>query len=343
MTSRTLLVAAGAAAVLALAGCGEKHAAEAPPPAAATGERLVVRQAMIADLKPVSATVTTKDMAEARARIGGTLVKLNVKAGDAVRRGQVIGVVSDQRIGLETRAYDAQAAAAEAQNAQAQAELGRIRDLYEHGVYAKARLDQAEAAAKGAQGTLNAARAQRAASAETGAQGTILAPADGRVLRADVPPGSVVTPGQSVATVTAGKVLIRVELPEGDAHGLAAGQTLDVASQDLGPAVTKAVVVQVYPAVTAGKVTADLDAPGLDGRLIGQRVALSVRLGQRPAIVVPRRFIVTRYGVDYARIAAQDGSAADAPVQVARTPGSDQVEVLSGLSPGDVIVAAGAA
>jgi RND family efflux transporter MFP subunit len=335
--------AAAGAAILAVAGCGERHAAEAPRPAAATGERLTVRQAMIADLKPVSATVTTRDMAEARARIGGTLVRLNVRAGDTVRRGQVIGVVADQRIGLETRAYDAQAAAAEAQAVQAQAELGRIQDLYDHGVYAKARLDQAEAAAKAAQGNLKAARAQRAASAETGAQGVILAPSDGRVLRADTPPGSVVSPGQSIATVTSGRVLVRIELPEADARDLRAGQSLDIASQDLGPAVARATVVQVYPAVSAGKVTADLEAPGLDGRLIGQRVALSVRLGQRAAIVVPRRFIVTRFGVDYARVLTAGGAAADAPVQVARIAGSDQVEVLSGLNPGDVIVAPGAA
>jgi len=343
MIARIGFVAAAGAVVLALAGCGGEHAAEAPRPVPAKGERLTVRQAMVADFKPVSATVTTRDMAEARARIAGTLVKLNVRAGDSVRRGQVIGVIADQRIGLETRAYDAQVAAAQAQNVQAQAELGRIRDLYDHGVYAKARLDQAEAAAKAAAGNLNAARAQRAASAETGAQGAVLAPADGRVLRADTPPGSVVMPGQSIATVTAGRVLIRVEVPEGDAHGLAAGQTLELASQELGPAITRATVVQVYPAVTAGKVTADLEAPGLDGRLIGQRVGLSIRLGQRPAIVVPRRFITTRFGVDYARVVTAGGAAADAPVQVARTPGSQDVEVLSGLNPGDVIVAAGAA
>ena len=103
--------------------------------------------------------------AEARARIGGTLVRLNVREGDFVRRGQVIGVVSDSRLGFEMRAYAAQASAAQAEAVRAQADLGRIRDLYQHGVYAKARLDQAEAAARAARGSLDAARAQTAASA----------------------------------------------------------------------------------------------------------------------------------------------------------------------------------
>ena len=163
----------------------------------------------------------------------------------------------------------------------------------------------------------------------------------GRVLRADTPPGSVVSPGQSIATVTCGRVLIRIELPEADARDLRAGQGLDIASQDLGPAVAKATVVQVYPAVTAGKVTADLEAPGLDGRLIGQRVALSVRLGQRAAIVVPRRFIVTRFGVDYVTI-ERAGSGIEVPVQRGRAAPrpdmTDGVEILSGLRPGDRLV-----
>jgi len=100
--------------------------------------------------------------------------------------------------------------------------------------------------------------------------------------------------------------------------------------------------VQVYPDVSAGKVTADLAAPGLRSDLVGQRVRVRLQIGRRTAIVVPRRFIVTRYGVDYARVVARDGSAADAPVQTAPGPDPGEVEILSGLSPGDVIVAPGA-
>ena len=47
----------------------------------------------VADLKPIPATLTTRDMAEARARISGVLVSLAVKEGDMVRQGQVIGFV----------------------------------------------------------------------------------------------------------------------------------------------------------------------------------------------------------------------------------------------------------
>ena len=203
--------AAVVAAVAVLAACGARHETAAPTPV--KGERYVMRLQTVPDLKPVAATVTSRDIAEARARIGGTIVKLNVKEGDLVRRGQVIAVVADDRIGLETQAYEAQVQAASAQNVNAQAELTRTRDLYAYGVYSKSRLDQVEAAAKAASGALSAARAQRAASAERGAQGAIIAPSDGRVLKADVPKGTVVVPGQSVATLTSGPLVLRVEFP----------------------------------------------------------------------------------------------------------------------------------
>jgi RND family efflux transporter MFP subunit len=341
MKPSSLAPAAAALALLALGACGGKPASE-PRPQTVAGERYVVRQVLVPDLKPVAASVTTQHMAEARARIGGTLVRLNVKEGDLVRQGQAIGLVVDQRIGLETRAYDAQVGAAQAEADRAQADLARTRDLYDHGVYAKARMDLVEAQAKAAAGALGAARAQRAASAESGAQGAILAPADGRVLQIETPAGSVVAPGQGVASLTAGAVVVRIEAPEADMHALKVGQTLSASLDDPAQPTIAAVVAQIYPAVAAGRVTADLAAPGLGAQFVGQRVRVSLPIGQRPALIVPARLVATRYGVDYVRLLGNDGQAGDAPVQTAPTADRGTVEILSGLAPGDVLTAPGA-
>jgi len=332
---RVWAIAAGVAA-LALSGCGERPPAE-PKPVVAAGERYTVRAQAVDDLKPVAASVTTQKMADARARIGGTLVRLTVKEGDVVRRGQVIGQVVDQRIGLETAAYGAQVGAAEAQAERAQADLARTQDLYDHGVYAKARLEQAQAAAKAAAGALGAARAQRAASAESGAQGAILAPSDGRVLQVEVPAGSVVMPGQSIVTLTAGAPVIRIAAPEADMHAVKLGQSLAVTGDVPGQGPTSAAVAQIYPAVAGGLVTADLTAD-----FVGQRVRVALPVGQRQALIVPARLVFARFGVDYVRLVAKDGSASDAPVQTAPTASAGLVEILSGLAAGDVIVAPGA-
>ena len=342
MASRPHLIGALGAALL-LGACGESKPSAPATQTAPAAERLTVQSQTVAELKPVPGTLTTRDMAEARARISGVLVSLFVKEGDMVRQGQLIGRVKDDRLALQTGAFDAQVTAAAAEAARANADLGRTRDLFSHGVYAQARLDQVEAQAKVANANLAAARAQRGASAELGAQGAILAPAAGRVLIADVPVGSVVMPGQILAKITAGPVVVRIELPEGQARALKVGDVVQLAAEDLRGVAAQGTITQIYPSVTGGQVTADVSAPGLPQDLIGQRVRAQIKVGSRPALIVPRRYIVTRFGVDYARLVRADNTVSETPVQTTAGPVAGTVEVLSGLRAGDILPLAGTA
>lgn len=339
MTKSAHLFAALAAAALltgGLSGCGGEPEVVATAPA--RGERLTVTEALIDAVKPTSAVIASRDLGEARARIPGTLTQMNVREGDTVRQGQVIGVVTDNRVGLETAAFGAQVAAAEAEAARARADLSRIQTLFDKGIYAQARLDQALAASRAADAQVRAARAVRAASAETGAQGRILAPTSGRVLAADVPAGSVVSAGQSIATITAGPLILRLELPEAQGRNLRVGQTVIVSSEDL-PGVSAGTIAQVYPASSAGQTTADISVVGLASDRVGQRVTVQTPVGQRRALVIPRRFVSTRYGIDFVRTVDRAGRVSEAPVQLGGPAGENRVEVLSGLAAGDVVLA----
>ncbi len=62
-----------------------------------------------------------------------------------------------------------------------------MRFLHQNGVYARARLEQAQAAASATQAQVRAARAQQSAVGAVAGQGTLIAPASGRVLRAAIP------------------------------------------------------------------------------------------------------------------------------------------------------------
>ncbi|HQT53807.1 MAG TPA: efflux RND transporter periplasmic adaptor subunit, partial [Phenylobacterium sp.] len=106
-----------------------------------------------------------------------------------------------------------------------------------------------------------------------------LAPAAGRVLVADVPVGSVVMPGQTLAKITAGPMVVRIELPEGQARALKVGDVVQLAAEDLRGVATRGAITQVYPSVTGGQVTADVSAPGLPQDLIGQRVRAQIQIG----------------------------------------------------------------
>ncbi|HNN55239.1 MAG TPA: efflux transporter periplasmic adaptor subunit, partial [Novosphingobium sp.] len=161
-----------------LVGCGSSEQA-ASPAAAAGGTRLTLAQSDAAAWQDVSAEVGTVDEAQVLARIPGVLTSLTVREGDLVGKGQVIGRIVDNQLGYQAGAYGAQAAAAQAQVKQAQAELDRVRFLYQNGVYAKARLEQAEAGLATAQAQVQAARAQQSAVSAVAGQGAVIAPASG--------------------------------------------------------------------------------------------------------------------------------------------------------------------
>jgi hypothetical protein len=102
-------------------------------------------------------------------------------------------------------------------------------------------------------------------------------------------------------------------------------------------------VQRVYPALQDGRVEADIEAEGLQSRVFGERVRVWIPADARQAIVVPVGYLSTRYGVDFAHVQAADGTVQDVvvrrgePVVAEGVPNA--VEVLSGLGPGDTVVA----
>ena len=310
---------------------------------AAAAERFVVEERTVPDYKTVAATFTTRDIGEARARIGGTLVELRVREGDVVAKDQLLAVVTDQKIALELQSRAAQSAALKAENNRVAADLRRVRAVFDKGFYSKAKLDDAVAAAKSAESAWKAAVAAQAVVAEQAAQGKIIAPAAGKVVRASIPAGSVVVAGDVVAVVASNDPVVRVEVPERDASGLKIGDELKLLADDGAATATLAstVIREIYPEVQNGRVTVDLDGKTLGPTFVGERVRVLVATGERRAIVVPQSYVTTRFGVDYVSLAVKSG-ALDVPVQRGRAIAvegvSDGIEILSGLRGGDVIL-----
>lgn len=301
---------------LSLSACGngeqDGKAAEAP-----AGPRLVLKASDTTDWQDVSAEIATVDQAQVVARIPGILSSLAVREGDRVTKGQVIGRIVDSQLGHQAEAWRAQAV-------QAQAELARVRFLHENGVYADARLQQAEAAA-------STAKAHYAAASAVTGQGAVVAPATGRVLRADIPAGAPVAPGMAIAVITAGPVVVRLEMAETLADKVRVGARVTADGGKTGT------ITRIYPAVTAGQVMADASIAGIDDRLIGRRVAARVETGTRKALLVPAGYVTRRYGIDYATVLMPDGGAAQVPVQTTAA-GAGTVEILSGVVAGDTLI-----
>ena len=309
---------------LPLAACGNGEGAQEAVEAPA-GPRLILKDSDTVNWQDVSAEIATVDQAQVVARIPGILTSISVREGDLVRKGQTIGRIVDNQLGYQAQAYKAQAV-------QAQAELNRVRFLHKNGVYADARLEQAQAAA-------SAAQAQYAAASAVAGQGVVAAPASGRVLRADIPAGSPIAPGMTIAVITAGRTILRLEMPESLAGKVHAGSRV-MASDIGGETAATGRVIKLYPSVQAGQITADVDMPGIDNSVIGRRVAARVETGTRKALLVPSAYVTSRYGIDYVTVIGKDKSASQVPVQTAPSSDAGKVEILSGVSAGDTLVRA---
>jgi RND family efflux transporter MFP subunit len=305
-------------------------------------QTFVVAPKMVADEKAVFATVESANVVPARARIGGTVAELAVKIGDAVKQEQLVATIADEKLLLQIKSLDAQIAGLQAQFAQAQTDLTRDEDLFSRGTIPRTTLDQARTAFNVASNALKARTAERSVTQQQIAEGHVLAPTAGRVLTVPLTVGAVILPGEPVASIAEQHFLLRLRVPERHARFLKAGDTVRVDSEELGANGAKFGTIKlVYPQIEDGRVIADATVAGLGDYFVGERILVWVSAGERESITVPASFIVTRFGIDYAR-ERKDSEVIDVPVQrgrdLPRPDMPDALEILSGLRRGDVLV-----
>jgi RND family efflux transporter MFP subunit len=305
-------------------------------------ETFVVEPKTVADEKAVFATVESANVVPARARIGGTVAELSVNEGDEVTQGQVVATVGDEKLVLQLKSLDAQIAGLNAQLAQTQGDLARAEDLFSKGTIPKTRLDEARTAFNVASNAHRARIAERSVVEQQLAEGKVLAPTAGRVLQVPVTTGTVVLAGEPVARIAEKNFVLRLRVPERHARFLKAGDSVRIDGEELGAnGATFGKVKLVYPQIENGRVVADAQVKGLGDYFVGERIRVWVSSGERESIIVPAKFIITRFGIDYARV-RQAKAVIDVPVQrgreLPRPDMPDALEILSGLKPGDVLV-----
>lgn len=310
--------------------------------ASAGAEVLNVASRSIADEKAVFATIESVSVVPARGRIGGTIVQLNVREGDAVKRGQAIAVIGDEKLALHVKSLDAQIDALQAQSNQAQIDFTRIEGLVERGTLPRVKLDEARTALNVAENGLRARTAERAVVQQQLNEGQVLAPADGLVLKKLIAVGSVVLPGDPVAMIAQQNFRLRLRVPERHARFLKAGDKIRVDGAEFAQQASRSGVIDlVYPQIEDGRVIADATVEGLGEYFVGDRLRVWVSGGTRTALVIPSSYVTTRFGIDYVRIRQADRTI-DAPVQRGRDlPSPDLpsgVEILSGIRVGDQLV-----
>ncbi len=304
----------------------------------AAGEPLTIAEQVVLDYRPVVARVEAGDTATARSRLQGVVSRLTIDEGSIVEAGETVAVVRDETLDPQLAALASRIEGLKSRIRQSQADLARAEALSADGFYPRARLDEDRTALDVLQRNLASAESERNALSARKREGTIRAPADARVTAVNVVEGSVVSPGEVIASFATLNGIVRLSLPERHAGEVTEGETVTLRLASRNGAIRTATIVKVYPQLRDGAVIADATVQGGLDALVGERVDVLAPVGERRAIRVPKDYVRTRYGVDFVRVKVGTRFV-DAPVALA-SPLADtggELEILSGLRPGDVI------
>ncbi len=281
------------------------------------------------------ATVEPAHELTARARIGGTIESLSNKEGDRVAAGAEVAVIADEKLVLQRQALDSRIKSQQSQRDKAKSDYDRAIELEKRGVNTQVQVDAAKTALDVAERTLEAMQSDRDVLLQQMKEGAVLAPGAGRVLRVPVSEGSVILPGETIATIAENRYILRLQLPERHARFMRAGDVVKIGARGSGDEGVRSQgrVRLVYPEIEGGRVIADVDAPDVGDYFVGERTRVYVSTGKRRAIVIPRAYVYPRAGVDFVKL--KDG----VEVVVQLGSGDDKsVEILAGLKDGDEIV-----
>lgn len=366
-SSKILLPLAPAA--LLLSGCGshapEKKAAAQGPVVPVSLHQ--VQPATVAEVYEATGTVRARSTSVLSARIMGYIRSVNAQAGDSVRAGQTVAAIDAKEIDdavaqsraavTEARAavpeVDNAIAAAKAQLDLASSTLKRMKSLYDQKSITSQEFDEVQARHRMAEANHRMAQAKREqlnakiAQAESGlaqasvnkAYTEVKAPFAGIVTERKAEPGMLAAPGMPILVIEqAGAYRLEAAVEESRIAAVKPGSKVQVRLDALGRDI-EARVSEIVPALdpVSRTFTARIDLPasplirsGLFGRAL-------FPAGEKQALAVPASAI-RQQGQVQSVFVADNGTARARLVKTGSTLATG-VEILSGLMPGDRVVA----
>lgn len=329
---------ATAMAVLVAAGCNRAAtpAADAPATAPDMAVRLAPGDIARAGTQPLARTVAVSGSVQAlrtamvKARIAAELRSLDVREGETVRAGQVIGRLDDTEATWRLRQAEDQAATAQAQLAIAERTLANNRALVTQGFISVNALQTSESNVAAARATLAAAQAAAELARKSVRDAVLTAPINGQVAQRLAQPGERVgLDARIVEIVDLSALELAAPLAPADVAALQPGLTATLTVEGLAAPVAGR-VARIAPATQAGTravmVYIALDeTPGLRHGLFAQG---TVEVARTPARVVPLSALRTD-GARPAVLVAEAGRIARVDV----TPGERGLASFGGGAP----------
>ncbi len=278
------------------------------------------------------------------AQVPGTIVAIQVKAGDRVKAGQVLVRIDARAAEQDAAASEAQVRAARAALDVARRQVARQRELFRSNYISQAAMDRAEAQFRATQAQVDAQLAQAGAARTQSGFYIVKAPYAGVVSAVPVTVGDMAMPGRALLTIYDPAMLrVSAAVPQSAAEAVVPGGSIAVDLPGLPDSAPHLAAhrVEVLPAADPGTHTVDVRAY-LPHRLAGvvpgtfARLWLPAPAGAPTRIFVPASAVVVRAEMTGLYVLDAKGDPLLRQVRLGRRDG-DRVEVLAGVSAGERI------
>ena len=334
---------------LALAGCDHgdkaKSKTKIAKPSATASQTVSVAPVTVQSLPRIinaSGNVTAWEEVPVGAETGGlTAVAVNAEEGQIVRQGQVLVQLNDTVLRAQLGQQTASVASAKATLAEAEASLGRSRELLSKGYLSPSALDTATARQQTAAAQLAAAEAARGEITARLAQASIRAPVSGLISKRSVTKGQIVSMGSELFRIVRDSRLeLNAEIPETDLSLVRAGMPARIISEQVGAVAghVRLVNSEVDPQTRLGVARVALSSMG--GFRPGMFARTEIDAGGQPAATAPTPALLYRDNHPGVFVVDAQNHARFRRVEIlARTTTSTAV---TGLTPGERVVVQGA-
>ncbi|WP_315784218.1 efflux RND transporter periplasmic adaptor subunit [Bradyrhizobium sp. SZCCHNPS1003] len=335
-----LMMLAGAASALLLAGCQQET--KAPEP---------VRPVLSMVVEPgrgegalAVGVIEPRYKTDLGFRVLGRLTSRPVYVGDLVREGQILGTIDPTALDLAVRSARAQLAKAQAQLATAKATEERQRTLITSDATTKQTLDNAEQARASADSNVAQQQANLTKAIEQLGYAQIQADFGGVVTAVGAEVGQVVSPGQTVIAVARPDIREAVvDIGEDFPVPLEVGLPFTVGLQ-LVPEVQvegriREVAPQADPLTRLRRIRIALENPPESFRL-GATVTAKLGKDQKPMLRLPGSVVLDKDGVHFVWVVDQPSGTVSLQ-QVDGVADETGIRITGGLAPGARVVTAG--
>jgi len=355
---RTLWITSMALALLTVFGsvtaCSKKAETLAAP-AVVRGLRVVsLKNQQLPTQVSAVGTVHSVQSAAIASQVMGNILNVSVNVGDHVRAGQTLLMIDAASLRSDLdRAHagvlsaGGGVAAAESETRMAAATLKRYEDLKEKKSVSPQEFEEVETRFRVASAHLEMVRSQiTGAKAQESSANTTLsftrlrAPFDGVVTERKVDPGALATPGTALLTIEkAGRLRLEVSVDESLLPTIRRGASLPVMIDAIGSNAVMGKVAEIVPVADPGSHSflVKIDLPSTPGLRSGMFGRAQLSRGSKTAVVVPRSAVVTHGSLQGVYVVDQNRIANLRYITLGGVH-EEQLEVLSGLTAGEVVI-----